>query len=81
MTSREDFPGTDEWYEARGMSKPDKKKPAALKKEPITAYTESDVRRIVNKLDDMVVELAQELNMTTRTVYHIIRVNLHNNHQ
>jgi hypothetical protein len=74
MTSREDFPGTDEWYEARGMQKPSKNK---VKPEPITAHTESDVRRITNKLDDMVVELAHELNMTTRTVYHIIRVNLH----
>jgi|GEM_PF-5774935 len=28
MTSREDFPGTDEWYTSRGMSIPERKKEA-----------------------------------------------------
>lgn len=67
MSSREDFPGSDEWYSSRGLTKPKKKD------EPITAHTPADVKNIMQRVSGLVIELSTDLNMTERTIWNIIK--------
>ena len=76
MSSREDFPGSDEWYTSRGLQKPIREKDQSKKPEHITTHTVDDTRQILTRFSGLVTELSKELNMTERTIYHLIKINL-----